>query len=121
MQSSTIFADQMIQRQESGQLEAAVQRVLRRVLRAGSGDDSSLKKLVTEKFQQLKDSRFRSALVKEDALLAGLSRIVSERLVSQDVQTEIRDDRRRRAETLDFGSTKQTSLLDSLDFGGRWS
>lgn len=111
----------MIQRHESGQLEAAVQKVLRRVLRAGGGDQSRLKKLVTEKFQQLKDSGLRSAAVKEDALLAGLSRNVSERLVSKDVQAEIKDDRRRRADTLNFGSTKPTHLLDSLDLGGRRS
>lgn len=119
MQSSTMFADEMAQRHESGQLEAAVQKVLRRLLRAGAGDESSLKKIILERFEQLKAAGLRATSGTEEDLLSGISRKVSDRLASKEVQSEIRSDRRRKAETLNFGSTRVTSLLESLDLGRR--
>lgn len=119
MQSSIMFADEMTRRHESGQLEAAVQKVLRRMLRAGAGDESSLKKLIIERFQQLKDAGTRTASGTEEDLLSGISRKVSDRLASPAGQAELRCERRRKAETLNFGSTRVTSLLESLDLGRR--
>jgi hypothetical protein len=110
MHSTSIFADQMAQRHESGQLEAAVRKVLQRVLRSG-GDESSLRRVMAEKFEQLQESGSR--LAPDSVVLDGLSRNVSDRLASSEVQAEYRAARRRGADTLDFGSTRISPLLES--------
>jgi hypothetical protein len=121
MQSSTMFADEMTQRHESGQLEAAVKKVLHRLLRAGSGEESGLKKLIFERLQQIKEAGLWSASATEQELLSGISRRVSDRLASPAGQAELRCERRRKAETLNFGSTRVTGLLESLDLGRRFN